>query len=51
MISSDVDVPHAFKNLCKLINQGKIQEIINMVEDPILADFLSHCLNENQLER
>lgn len=33
MISSDIQVPHAFKYLCKLINQGKKNEILNMIQD------------------
>lgn len=36
MISSDLNVPNAFKYLCRMINQGKLYEITSMIQDPIL---------------
>jgi hypothetical protein len=33
MISSDIKVPHAFKYLCKLINLGYKDKILNLIED------------------
>lgn len=51
MISSDLDVPHAYKHLCRLINQGKCREIIRMVVDPVLSDFLQNALEENPDKR
>lgn len=36
MISSDLNIPCAFKHLCRLINYGKLPEILSMVEDPVL---------------
>jgi WNK lysine deficient protein kinase len=33
MITSDIKVPHTFKYLCKLINLGFKDKIINLIED------------------
>ena len=46
MISSDIKVPYAFKYLCKLINLGFRDKILNLIEDKQLRDILSITLNE-----
>jgi hypothetical protein len=51
MISSDVQVTNTFKYLCKLINQGFKDILINMVEDKELRDILEITLNDNPASR
>lgn len=51
MISSDVQVPHAYKYLCKLINNGMKDVLVNMIEDKYLKEILKITLNENPQER
>lgn len=51
MISSDVSVPHAFKYLCKLINQGYKDLILSKIEDQGLRDILEISLHENPNNR
>ena len=51
MISSDIEVPHAFKYLCKEINLGKLNDIFSYIENQVLTNFLSKCLKENPDER
>jgi hypothetical protein len=51
MISSDLNVPNAFKYLCRLINQGKLNEILSMIDDPIMQDFINHTLHVNPNDR
>lgn len=51
MISSDVQVPHAYKYLCKLINNGMKDLLIDMIEDKYLKEILKFTLNEKPDER
>ena len=51
MISSDLKVPHAFKYLCKLINNGMKDNLISMIEDKHLREILDITLNEDPLLR
>lgn len=51
MISSDVQVTNTFKYLCKLINQGFKDILINMVEDKELRDILEITLNDDPASR
>lgn len=34
MVTSDINVPHAIKYLCKSINHGHKHELIAMIDDP-----------------
>jgi len=51
MISSDVNVSHAFKYLCKSINHGNKNLLISMVDDAELRDILNKSLDETPSKR
>jgi serine/threonine protein kinase len=51
MISNDVSGTHAFKVLCKIINKGEKQQILESIIDERLRDMIAKALDEDPEKR
>ena len=51
MISSDLSGPKAFKYLCKIIDRGEKQLLLDSIIDEKLKDFLARALEDDPDKR
>ena len=51
LMSSNVQLSHTFKFLCKILNKGEKADVLKCIVDELLTDFISKALDEDPAKR